>query len=505
MKNLFLNKFPSQLNNERGVAALVSIILAIIILGSVAFNFVAETRQKQSGSALTYTSTQALMIAEAGLRYAQKCMVDTAPGGETPVDWGCPGPIYDNDDWTTGFAIPSTIVPSTSFGGDGSFVVNAIADAGNDADNIKVTSIGTFRGAQRSLTRIVSRICTPAEPPDDGVDFCTSFQNQNNANVEPPLEDPPVITECDPDGLVNVPALDPNYDSGCACSPGFPCPDFDPNVHLLAGNWLDPSLTVSGLTVFCKFKIEDNETVKTKEDEHDQIVVIKDFTIEDNGELRLKDDTAADNAFTVTTATDRINVTSHPYAADDKVYLNSTDTLPAGLNSTTSYFVININANDFQLSLTASPGAAVGITDTGTGTHTVRKDAPTNITVYDDVTLKNNGVIRVKGTLAMLVADKIDLKNSSKFNQLQGNAANVLAMAENDVTIKNNAFFAGWIVSDAKLSLKNNAEVQGAISGDQIELKNNATVVFSGNEDAGGNATATVANECGTTIDPNWE
>ncbi len=148
MKKLFFKKIPFPLNNERGVAALVSIILAIIILGSVAFNFVAETRQKQSGSILTYTSTNSLMIAEAGLRLTQKCLA------VEDITWGCPAILQANSDWTT---ITSADNFNRDFGGDGNFAISFPGDTGNDAGKIFITSTGTFRGAQRSLSRLITR------------------------------------------------------------------------------------------------------------------------------------------------------------------------------------------------------------------------------------------------------------------------------------------------------------------------------------------------------------
>lgn len=94
----------------------------------------------------------------------------------------------------------------------------------------------------------------------------------------------------------------------------------------------------------------------------------------------LADDDGESNDFTVTTGTDKVNVTGHPYVTDDRVTLITTVTLPLGLDATTGYYVINETANDFELSLTASPGAAVDIQDTGTGTHTVRKALIVNTT-----------------------------------------------------------------------------------------------------------------------------
>lgn len=60
---------------------------------------------------------------------------------------------------------------------------------------------------------------------------------------------------------------------------------------------------------------------------------------------------------------------NHGLTNNDRVFLNSYpgSTLPAELDETTEYFVVNKNAADFQLSLT-SGGAAVTFTDDGTGT-----------------------------------------------------------------------------------------------------------------------------------------
>lgn len=73
-------------------------------------------------------------------------------------------------------------------------------------------------------------------------------------------------------------------------------------------------------------------------------------------------------AFTVTAANDTIDITSHGFSNGDRFILSSTTTLPAGLSAETLYYVVEATTNTFKLSLTVG-GAAIDITDAGTGTH----------------------------------------------------------------------------------------------------------------------------------------
>ncbi len=407
MKNLYLKRFFSLISNERGVAALVSIILAIIILGSIAFNFVAETRQKQSGSILTYTSTNALMIAEAGLRYTHKCLVQVDAG------WGCPTILQGNTDWTT---ITSADNFNKAFAGDGNFAISFPGHANNNEGSIFVTATGTFRGAQRSLSRFISKVCVLGE---NAVTSCLGTLTKNNAFIDPPLPDPPVTGECPTaPGMVDI----PNDTSDCASNCGGPtCPDFNFSTHT-TGGILDPSITT-----FCNFKIENSEVVKTNEANHTTIIIGKKLEIKGNSTLRLNDD-----------ATDPLDGT---------------------------------------------------------------KD--TTIRVYEDATIENNGEIRVNGTLSLEVAGKLDLKNSSRVNNMQGESANASAWVEGNVTIQNSGLFNGSITTDGSLELKNNAEVQGALFGNEVTLQNNATVIYTDNENAGSNTTGYSQCTSGT-VGPNW-
>jgi len=72
--------------------------------------------------------------------------------------------------------------------------------------------------------------------------------------------------------------------------------------------------------------------------------------------------------FTATTD-DTITSEAHGLSDNDTVRLTTTNTLPAGLSTATTYYVINSTTNTFKLSASEG-GSAVNITDIGTGTHT---------------------------------------------------------------------------------------------------------------------------------------
>jgi len=72
--------------------------------------------------------------------------------------------------------------------------------------------------------------------------------------------------------------------------------------------------------------------------------------------------------FTANATTDICTSNSHGLTEGDKVQLTTTGTLPAGLSTATSYYVISVTTNTFQLA-TNPGGSAINITDTGSGTH----------------------------------------------------------------------------------------------------------------------------------------
>jgi hypothetical protein len=96
-------------------------------------------------------------------------------------------------------------------------------------------------------------------------------------------------------------------------------------------------------------------------------------------------------AFTVaaTAATDLLAAASHKMPYGTRLRFTTTDTLPAGLALATDYYMVSVNANDFKVSLTPG-GAAVDITDAGTGVHTATPVAWADFRSKDGVTLEFN-------------------------------------------------------------------------------------------------------------------
>jgi hypothetical protein len=103
---------------------------------------------------------------------------------------------------------------------------------------------------------------------------------------------------------------------------------------------------------------------------------IKDLVINDldnlNGSRGLNIPTRLIYNFTANAANDRFTSLGHELANNDSVHVsNMGGALPAGLSAGTTYYVVGVQPDTFQLSATMG-GAAINITDAGTGTHTVR-------------------------------------------------------------------------------------------------------------------------------------
>lgn len=83
--------------------------------------------------------------------------------------------------------------------------------------------------------------------------------------------------------------------------------------------------------------------------------------------------TPAAGAFTCVAATNICTDAAHGFQTGLKGQGTTTTTLPAGLNTSTDYFVIYLTADTYSLATSyanAVAGTAIDITDTGTGTHT---------------------------------------------------------------------------------------------------------------------------------------
>ncbi len=86
---------------------------------------------------------------------------------------------------------------------------------------------------------------------------------------------------------------------------------------------------------------------------------------------------------------DTVAIPAHGYITDLKVQLTTTGTLPAGVTTSTDYYLIITDAGNIQFAATAG-GAAINLTTTGTGVHTVAVEG----TVAGVITLQqsNDGV-----------------------------------------------------------------------------------------------------------------
>jgi len=88
------------------------------------------------------------------------------------------------------------------------------------------------------------------------------------------------------------------------------------------------------------------------------------------------EETYTERQIAVDPATDFFTLTSHGFLNGDKVTFSlvGSGAMPAGLNPTFVYFVVNKTTHTFQVALT-SGGAAVDVLDTGNGSTYVARDA----------------------------------------------------------------------------------------------------------------------------------
>lgn len=95
--------------------------------------------------------------------------------------------------------------------------------------------------------------------------------------------------------------------------------------------------------------------------------------------------TAYSSTFTADAGTDVCTASATVPNTGTAVTLTTTGTLPAGLATSTTYFVSKLSATTFKLSTTialANAGTGINITDAGTGTHTITTINPGTINHY---------------------------------------------------------------------------------------------------------------------------
>lgn len=118
----------------------------------------------------------------------------------------------------------------------------------------------------------------------------------------------------------------------------------------------------------------------------------------------------------VTAAADTVTITAHGYLTGTKVTLTTTTTLPAGLATSTDYFLIAVDADTLSFATNqanALAGTAIDITDAGTGTHTVA------------VTTTLAGTVKLQKNVQAVDSDPVwfDVPDSSQNITAAGNFA----------------------------------------------------------------------------------
>ena len=80
----------------------------------------------------------------------------------------------------------------------------------------------------------------------------------------------------------------------------------------------------------------------------------------------------------ITVATSTFFIPNYGMLENDNVTIETTGTLPGGLSSSTTYYVVNTTSTTFQLSL-GSGGPPVNVTSQGVGSHTIKNTTSTSI------------------------------------------------------------------------------------------------------------------------------
>ncbi len=355
-----------RVQNEQGLAALVAVVLGLILVAIIVLNFLAQTETKQYGSTLTSTSTNAMLTAEAGLRYTEKCLLQNDPA--------CPV-ITAQADWLnliTGFTLP--------FGsGEGQFTISFTLI---DSNNVIVNSVGTFGASTREISKTVIKVCKLTNSP---VTACNNVNVQQNVVI---TGGTPQTGFCPVPDLVD-PVVYPPDPAGCA---NADYPDFKNG-------------TPAGPYQYCKWEHDDNSTITL------------------NGPLTL-------------------------WVADEFLIKSG------------SQLVIN-------------------------GDVTINVAGKTEI--LDDV------VIEVNGSLTWQSTGNVNIKSQAVINNVGGDPADVLFLAENNITLENDVIFKGAIIANNNVTVKNSVIFEGAIiANTRVSLKDQVVITF----DPGAGSGSTGYGEC---------
>ncbi len=132
------------LKNESGVATILMVVAGLIVVALVGMSFIIGQQNKHQGSAVTVNAEQAQSNAEAGYRYAVKCLEGNDAACACNVDVGSNGCL----DWTN----MQDFLPKVF--GPGNFTVRF----NNNANcSIGISSLGTVNNTSRTINNGITR------------------------------------------------------------------------------------------------------------------------------------------------------------------------------------------------------------------------------------------------------------------------------------------------------------------------------------------------------------
>jgi hypothetical protein len=102
---------------------------------------------------------------------------------------------------------------------------------------------------------------------------------------------------------------------------------------------------------------------------------------------------------TITNASPAVitSVDGSAFVNDNNVTLTTTGTLPSGLSTGTTYYIVNASGATCNLSA-SSGGSAINTGSAGSGTHTLEHTSPTAISQYSDGVALQTLVVSATGT-----------------------------------------------------------------------------------------------------------
>jgi len=510
---------------QEGASMLMAVVLAIVTMAAIAFNFLAESEQKQSGASVTYTSTNAFLLADAGVRYVEKCLKDppvtpdVCPTGASSVDWKSDFITTPATTFTKNFPTPDS---------SGTFSIEFIQNAINDTNNIRIRSTGTYKGAIRTIGSTVSRFTT-CVLGEQAISYCTSSNIKNSASTTDPnspvqscpavtveliypseFPDDPAPTSCPnaeyPDYSNGSPSMAPPYQycdweldgttavsvgafnyiaSGGAASgqnvvkvnssSGFA---LGMKVRLTRGALLPSGASAGSTTVTL------NSTTGFAANQLVKFVNLSTLgsvlpTIE---EIKIQ---SVDSATQLTLA----SALGSSYNANDVADLTDLSTSATHEEHT----ITGISGNDLTLSGNLSSTYPEGSSVESIIEMWVAKDfgmrnqssltvkGALKVNVGNDVILENTSEMLVFGSVALHMDNNFNLKNAAKMNEVMGFAGDLLVQVGNDALFENSSSFAGGVIANHDIVVENNAELTGSLSGDTVNLVNNATLIFDPN------------------------